>query len=491
MQQAHPERQRCKGGLSLRLCELADAKRLLLLQLEEVETHIQTMQHEFNSLHNLDAPTSTFSNEILAMVFETGMRLEADTSLLPHFGSLVSHVCHRWRMVALGTPRLWTKIRWKEPYTKLEIERVATFLSRTRLAPVKIYLKPSSYLIDLPLDFLRLTRQHVRHCRHISIRDTPVDYLATVLDNLFCNAVPILESIYLCPSDDYHEILVLNPDLFLFGAPCLVTADLSLIQLSTFSSWLPVLQNITSLRLRNIKMNTADEDACASFRSALMAMPALNLLDLHVYGAQTKSFGLHSVFLHSIKFLRICTVRQRDLEGLLNSIYARSLTTLYLPWAYFQETRLAGEENLGSHFPLLQHLILESNTPISPNVGAIASRFPQIKCLTCRIVSWNATFSKIGKILDAISLAVSRSNENHQALPWPELKTIAVPDLPETNDAIQLHYKLFNLRNSSYYIQKLKLSMSSFFQPTENLECLQSIIELEEYKFDWPVIFKQ
>ncbi|KAF7975899.1 hypothetical protein HWV62_8321 [Athelia sp. TMB] len=484
-----------EGVLLKRLEEFADAKRNLLCQLEELEVQIKATQRELNALHNLHAPTSSFPDEVLAMVFEAGINLI--TGSTRHFGPLVSHVTRRWRTVALATPRLWSTIRWAQPFTANEIDRVATFLSRSRASPVEIYHPPYDFPPrDVPPEFLQLTRDHISHCAHISIWGVHHDYLSTVLESLVCHPAPMLKSIDLGLNEESEPIPSLNTHPHLFRAPLLTIAHLSSIQASDLIFCLPECKHLTSLRLSNLYLDDTEERDCASFRNALMAMPSLYYLDLQL-ATSVESFDLRAVFLHTIKFLRVQAVHQRALEGFINSIYAKSLTSLYLRRESFGETRLAGEENWASHFPTLHHLIITNSTRGPPNIGIIARRLPGIKHLTYQVYPWSKT-SHVGHLLDAISLAAghnvdetdtpaSRPTNGRPLIPWPELNTIAVPAINE-NNALQMHEKILNLQAAGYHIRKLKLPMRFFSRHMESTERLQSIVNLEEYSLEWPTL---
>ncbi|KZP12711.1 hypothetical protein FIBSPDRAFT_152205 [Athelia psychrophila] len=97
-------------SLSRRLEEISTKRRILVLQLAELDAQGKAVQQE---LHNLDSPISILPSDILAMIFEAGALLEASAEF--HFGSLASHVSQSWREIALATPRLWNKIEYTKP----------------------------------------------------------------------------------------------------------------------------------------------------------------------------------------------------------------------------------------------------------------------------------------------------------------------------------------------------------------------------------------
>ncbi|KAF7980786.1 hypothetical protein HWV62_36853 [Athelia sp. TMB] len=489
-----------KDTLSKRLEELVQAQAATPNspnELEKLEKQIKAVQRELCSLHNSDAPISTLPDEVLAMVFEEGMVPKGDRC---RFGSLVSHVTHHWRSVALATPQLWSEIVWSKPCTAQEIERVSTFLSRTRTSPVEINFRPGySATGKIPSEFLQLVYNHMSHCVHISIWDSDSRYLSIVLEGLTCHQAPMLRSIVLGIGREYYEPRpVLTAHLSPFEAPLLTTAHLSWIHASDLALCLPAFENLTSLKLTYLHINDREEKECVSFKDTLMAMPRLYCLDLQL-GMGVGSFGLYEVFLHTIESLRI-EACHGALGGVINSIHAKSLTTLCLVRRDdFEETRLAGEENWASQFPSLQHLVLENGIQEPQDIAVIARRFPSIKRLTYGL-SWRRQTEHIEQVLDSICLAVKHddhgsgvstphTNIGRPVVPWPKLDTIALAALDDTDTSITMLYeRISKLRNAGYRIRKLKLPKKVFARAGEGIERLQSIVDLEEYSVDWPTV---
>ncbi|KAI0029165.1 hypothetical protein K488DRAFT_10507, partial [Vararia minispora EC-137] len=96
-------------------------------------------------------PINALPNEVLADIFVLGADMQAeepidldpdarsdagaDEDAEVDFEVLVSHVCQRWRAVALGTPALWNCVSFSEgpPF-----ERSRTYIERSREAPLTI-----------------------------------------------------------------------------------------------------------------------------------------------------------------------------------------------------------------------------------------------------------------------------------------------------------------------------------------------------------------
>ncbi|KAF7975900.1 hypothetical protein HWV62_8323 [Athelia sp. TMB] len=318
-----------------------------------------------------------------------------------------------------------------------------------------------------------------------------------VLEGLSCHQAPMLRSIVLGIDRGYFEPRpVLNAHISPFEAPLLTTAHLSWIQASDLAFCLPAFENLTTLKLTHLYINDREEKECLSFRDTLMAMPRLYCLDLQLR-MSVGSFGLSEVLLHTIEFLRIDAC-QGALEGVINSIHAKSLTTLYLVRRDdLGETRFAGEENWASHFPSLRHLILENGIQEPQDMDVISCRFPSIRRFTYGL-PWGSETGHVDHVLDSICLAAKhddnetdismpRSDIGRPVIPWPKLDTIALSTLDDTDTSITMLYeRISKLQSAGYHIRKLKLPERIFARVGEDIERLQSIVDLEEYSLDWP-----
>lgn len=202
---------------------------------------------------------------------------------------------------------------------------------------------------------------------------------------LFSHPVPMLRALEFGPGDSSEpECTDLMAHLFPFGAPCLITAHFSWFRSSSLAFCLPSFEHMKLLRITDLHINSSDEKACKSFRDAIMAMPAFNLLDLEIL-EPAESIGQCGVFLNTIRFLRIRTNKPEDLAGIIASIHATQLTTLYLPRVDVNATSLSGDKRLGSQFPSLRHLITEGIGLAPLAEDGISWRFPLIKYLTYRV----------------------------------------------------------------------------------------------------------
>ena len=140
-----------------------------------------------NRLWNANQPISTLPVEILACIFEEAVADEQDDLALSEeewcegqfhadeVNFTISHVCHRWRAVALATPSLWSNV-----CAGFNTEPNALFavLERSRSAPLRMSL--DFFTLEDDLDDFRVAVNeaflHVGHTRTLKIRFDPESF---------------------------------------------------------------------------------------------------------------------------------------------------------------------------------------------------------------------------------------------------------------------------------------------------------------------------
>lgn len=213
MRQANGDRQLRVQFLSKRLDEIASERRKLILQLEYLDAQGKAAQLEHNLLHNLNAPTSDFPDEVLSMIFEAGATLDLREDPADVFGCIVCHVSHRWRSVALATPRLWTQIRFiKKPHVfnhyaprmlpndghippPAFLDKGFTYLSRSGVAPVNIYTDLNER--DIVDELYQSIADHIGHCRSLALMGVRKNSLPKILEIASQHRAPVLVSLLL------------------------------------------------------------------------------------------------------------------------------------------------------------------------------------------------------------------------------------------------------------------------------------------------------
>jgi F-box-like len=175
-------------------------------------------------------------DEILSFVFLTATHQFHDRfeSILTPI--MISHVCSRWREVAISTRGLWTSLILTFPTCRSQLSRTITWLSRSYPYPIDIFLDfrdPSwnweedshaFHLQDMEA-VLRLLLTHVRRWRHFELlTDTWAPIFTFLWYTRRVEAAPLLRSLSLSRCNAYlaskgavfHPIRLRDP-IPLFG----------------------------------------------------------------------------------------------------------------------------------------------------------------------------------------------------------------------------------------------------------------------------------
>lgn len=123
---------------------------------------------------NAFAPVSRLPTELLVEIFK--LHVEASITAKWQLGKLgsafdyilYSHVCHRWRDVAIATPRLWTTI------IVADKAYVAEMLTRTRKLPLDLHLMTlfSRYLGEEFIESQRMVFAQLKRVRRVEVAET-------------------------------------------------------------------------------------------------------------------------------------------------------------------------------------------------------------------------------------------------------------------------------------------------------------------------------
>ncbi|KZP32344.1 hypothetical protein FIBSPDRAFT_848762 [Athelia psychrophila] len=398
------------------------------------------------------------------------------------------------------------------PYWEEGGQRAAAFLARSRSSPVEINIWGFVAEDDFSQEFIQLICDHIGHCRHLSITLTSPYALLKALEHLSRQAVPILSSFELTIDETYNDgSFELDGLLFPLGTPPLITVQLHMILPSSLSFCLPAFTHVASLQLTGIWV---EDDGYGSLRDTLMALQALNHLELQLDYFCTWN-PLLPMVLPTMRFLRIeGKNRAVCLDDVIRLIHAESLTTLWINgWDCGAPTlNLFLEEELEcSHcFPSLQHLILRDISPDTSDLRGAARRFPGIERLTChaRASPFNPMSNIYSHVISQIAarppyrdLDEEEENEGdgNIAAPirhkgWPKLHTIA---MTATNDkqplnVVELHDVISHLKGAGHPIRKLKLPHDLCLRAgAQAMARLREVVEVEDFNMDWPTPFEK
>lgn len=222
------------------------------------------------------------------------------------FPLLASHVCHRWREIALRTPSFWTTIHFREP---VHLARAQAYLERCSASSTYPYcldilvdtVAPEDHIHGVTLCREELVQvfdiiiAHVGHWRsfHLKIRDnvckaTARRYLST------CGPAPSLETLQLYHFENYVTVDNLyeathRPPVIVFENQVPKLRNVSLIGVNL--PWLksPYLMNLQKLELALHPDNI--RPPYDSWDRMLRLSPQLESLNLHYSGPRQESSG--------------------------------------------------------------------------------------------------------------------------------------------------------------------------------------------------------
>ena len=171
-------------------------------ELESLEKTARTLKLRRNAL----APISRLPPETIAIVFsflslprEYARLLTGDKQ--DHLAWLrVSHVCHRWREIALNQPRFWSHV----DFTTLTSAGATEVLSRSKMAPLELEANLSCvhWARDRLDAFRTQLANHVSHTCRLNITADGHD-LQSIIDQLKSPA-PALERLSLVVEDEAY-----------------------------------------------------------------------------------------------------------------------------------------------------------------------------------------------------------------------------------------------------------------------------------------------
>ena len=475
--------------LSKQLQEINQERRNLAHRLEELDVQAEAVNRKIATLHNLDAPISILSDEMLAVIFRASVDVEGSS----RFIEVLSHVSHRWRNILLDTPSLWAnlcfpeeRMGWKD--TKLGWkDRAVTYLSRSKSTPVKIHI----HLLrerDPDLDFFDAIGSHMGHCSQLYIDWRISDnYFQALLGSLLCRAVPILTSFTFAIT----EIAVRNQQeqLFPFGAPALTTVELDgitsncrlLRSISVFSS-------LSSLRI--FKITFHDRENYEQLRDGLMSLRSLRYLELGLdrLRRRPEDLKLKPIILPSIQVLRISnhdfylSQGESPIPQILACIQAISLMTISLKW-YRGEHRLFRQHEI--NFPSLLHLSLADvpNHEV-PDLMDLSYTFPDIERFTWHVSAPQNPCDILVRILRHVDGSADQSR-------WPRLHTVEISTSIQAAYDPMLLSMILELQRPTHPVKKLRVP-GCFFDTAvpEILATLRELVELEVFRDDWSPPFE-
>lgn len=469
MHEASKNRRDHLSSLQANLKEIEIVRADLLRKLEELEAQSKVLQLEYNSLYNLDAPSSSIPDEILATIFEVGTLIEQIRRPRRHFGVIVSHVTQRWRAVALSTPRLWTKIRCS-PGARWH-DRIASYFHRSKVLP-----------IDLMFDDIQNIQpisDHFGRCRRFFIRSTDDSYLSRMLEWALSQSTSILEAIDL--NCDYlaFDVMPLSRSV-----PSLTSVHITGIETHphVLQFCRPLLGSLTSLHIAGLVIT--DMASYMILRDALITIHSLTQLELHLRAVELSLTNVPVIVLPTLQLLCVDTKRHpRILSAILLVIHATSLRTISLA-GWETGVNPANVDSLAlivpSQFPILRDLKLTNQYGGATALTPFTNAFPHVVHLTYHLEpSFGMNRPAIDNVLDVLA-----------DLRWSNLQTISLSGVAgklEIKSASRMREVLLLRSSEGCPIRTLRVPLK--MPTTEKVTSLKEYVKIEEYVDDWPAPF--
>ena len=239
----------------------------------------------YHSNDTLGLPT-----EMLAKIFLAGIQDQSDFDARneKHWGTLCSHVCKRWRNLAIQTPELWSQIICTHP---MEPQLWKLWIKRCHRGPLDIIImlkKESGDLYDLDNNFQRsrglstavldLITPHIHrwHSLRLEIDFQPVlvqlwSQLLSAMQPSHC--APTLESVvFACVESSYWDTVIF-PSSFPEVMPAIKEVVISALRVDWWKS-IPYFTGLVHLKLEGT--NVTDH----VLKDILLYSPALKSLYL-------------------------------------------------------------------------------------------------------------------------------------------------------------------------------------------------------------------
>ncbi|KAF8070737.1 hypothetical protein FPV67DRAFT_1040719 [Lyophyllum atratum] len=356
--------------------------------------------------------------EILATIFTDLQPRRRSRYIIP-FEVTMSHVCARWRDIALDTPLLWTMI---DIYSTDSLDYVSSYLKRSQSCPSHVrfdiwesdrHLDPAAAAAFMPL--VDLVIQHIARWQTLLIFTSHKSTTASILLKMADLAPPLLQRLRIVDDDelismDPIEVLSTNPRVFAGGAPSLVALHLNSLYC------LPPLINVTTLYLHTSTYFSSYELNTEVLSDLTMACPSLSFLSIH--GKLLGPWSGNDITMPSVRSLWF---RNRDEDTLsakfLMTVSLPNLESLWLDCPHFPVIRMLSTSHPA--LPSLKYLTLH-HFDFYPSTN-FAKVFPTIKALHLSYCNpFNIMFLKETLIEDDYGR-------------WPNLETLVFRTTRETH----------------------------------------------------------
>lgn len=410
--------------LTLRIAALEVEKQELTKGLNHVNETIHSLRSRVAQIENETVPISCLPSDVLEIIFDESRRL-----LFPWAGFRrplpievqLSHVCRRWRQVALSTPSLWNTLR--VPILHRE-SAIRTYLQRCNQCPLSVHLGPQlsdRRIMDVITSVLI---PRIGQFRELILDTQDRQELYSLLCHLVNTAAPCLQRLKITSSDPARGQGSYPPiEIFKQGAPLLSDVRLSALPITLpqaavstlhfdplpgpviplprshlLSIITPVASSLTVLYLKGFVSGFHEEPG-----SAPVVLPALRELVVHGH-AMIHGFNVfRNISAPSLRFFTLYALKRQALSPIHKFMTRtspdqfRSLRSLhyidcemdddldiYLPHATSGLTHLS--VSLGIHTHLMRLL---SNSDKQAALHRTVPLWPRLRTLTFHVAAWS------------------------------------------------------------------------------------------------------
>ncbi|KAI6008106.1 hypothetical protein F5J12DRAFT_826658 [Pisolithus orientalis] len=418
----HEAAEREVEELTTQITALEVKREELTNNFRRVNHTIRSLQSRVAQIKNDAVPISRLPSDVLEIIFDESRRVlfrwTGFRRPLPIEVQL-SHVCRRWRQVALNTPSLWNTLRI--PILHRE-SAIRTYLHRCNQCPLSVHLGPQlsdRRMMDVITSELM---PRIGQFRELILDTEDRQELHVLLSHLVNTAAPSLQRLKITSNDPVRGQGSYPPiEIFKRGAPLLSDVRLSALPITLpqaavstlhfdplpgpgiplprshlLSIITPVASSLTVLYLKGFVSGFHEEPG-----SAPVVLPALRELVVHDH-AMIHGFNVfRNISAPSLRFFTLYALKRQALSSIHKFMTRTSpdqfhgLCSLhyidcdmdddldiYLPHATSTLTHLS--VSLGSHTHLMRLL---SNSDKQAALHRTAPLWPRLRTLTFHVAS--------------------------------------------------------------------------------------------------------
>ncbi|KAF7300182.1 F-box domain-containing protein [Mycena kentingensis (nom. inval.)] len=368
--------------------------------LEEASTYLSELRSAIHAHEALISPARRAPDDVLREIFLHTLPPSRDVALSADEGPLLlASICHRWREVALATPRLWSSMHIVVPFQAVKMETIqgtmARWIRRSGMVELSITMKPSAS---------RRARVWLTHVPAAPSADVSTGTIVA----------PLLEvsrrwrtmQLVLSTNADVESLTSLTPE----DVPILHKLHI------TYEQKRDALEPIVLPFLATSSLRTF------TFTGNLSSFPTLNWPHLRNLELDSPTWSMNLSTVFPFPFLRDCTVLETfaiTLYGYQVSVPEEDHTPIILTRLHKITLRMKlpveGPQVFDLlHTPALRSLILASR--ITSNAATLFGPISQLRFL--RLSLLQLTTSALATALDAL-------------ITLEEIEMVGEPQLPE------------------------------------------------------------